>query len=151
MKTLACQRDKSELLERVGRLHAGAAARWGRMSVHQMVCHLSDSCRMAIGQRVVAGQPNLMQRTMAKWIALYLPLPWPAGFVTMPEIDQEIAGTRPSEFAADLSQLVALLELTTQPGAFHSRRHPIFGPMSEREWLRWGYLHADHHLRQFGV
>jgi hypothetical protein len=28
--------------------------------------------------------------------------------------------------------------------------HPIFGPMSEAAWLRWGYLHADHHLRQFG-
>jgi hypothetical protein len=29
--------------------------------------------------------------------------------------------------------------------------HPIFGAMSERAWLRWGYLHMDHHLRQFGV
>jgi hypothetical protein len=26
----------------------------------------------------------------------------------------------------------------------------MFGPMSERDWMRWGYLHADHHLRQFG-
>ena len=28
-------------------------------------------------------------------------------------------------------------------------RHPAFGAMSAREWLRWGWLHADHHLRQF--
>ncbi len=28
--------------------------------------------------------------------------------------------------------------------------HPFFGAMSRQEWLRWGYLHADHHLRQFG-
>jgi len=27
---------------------------------------------------------------------------------------------------------------------------PIFGPLTRAEWLRWGYLHADHHLRQFG-
>jgi len=29
--------------------------------------------------------------------------------------------------------------------------HPIFGGMSERAWLRWAYLHTDHHLRQFGT
>jgi Protein of unknown function (DUF1569) len=28
--------------------------------------------------------------------------------------------------------------------------HPIFGPMTAKDWMRWGYLHADHHLRQFG-
>jgi hypothetical protein len=32
-----------------------------------------------------------------------------------------------------------------------ARTHPIFGALSARDWLRWGYLHADHHLRQFGV
>ena len=28
--------------------------------------------------------------------------------------------------------------------------HPMFGPMTAADWMRWGYLHADHHLRQFG-
>jgi hypothetical protein len=28
--------------------------------------------------------------------------------------------------------------------------HPIFGKMKEKPWMRWGYLHSDHHLRQFG-
>ena len=27
---------------------------------------------------------------------------------------------------------------------------PMFGHMSEKDWMQWGYLHADHHLRQFG-
>ena len=26
----------------------------------------------------------------------------------------------------------------------------LWGKMSARDWMRWGYLHADHHLRQFG-
>ena len=29
--------------------------------------------------------------------------------------------------------------------------HPIFGRMSDGDWLRWGYLHMEHHLRQFGA
>jgi hypothetical protein len=28
------------------------------------------------------------------------------------------------------------------------RARPIFGRMSDAEWLRWGYLHTDHHRRQ---
>jgi hypothetical protein len=28
--------------------------------------------------------------------------------------------------------------------------HSLFGPMSFADWMRWGYLHADYHLRQFG-
>ena len=29
--------------------------------------------------------------------------------------------------------------------------HPIFGPLTTSQWMRWGYLHVYHHLRQFGV
>ncbi len=28
--------------------------------------------------------------------------------------------------------------------------HPYFGNLTKWEWMRWAYLHADHHLRQFG-
>jgi hypothetical protein len=27
----------------------------------------------------------------------------------------------------------------------------MFGSMQRTDWLRWGWLHADHHLRQFGA
>lgn len=33
---------------------------------------------------------------------------------------------------------------------FSFKPHPIFGEMTEAEWMRWGYLHCNHHLRQFG-
>ncbi len=95
---------------------------------------------------------GVLQRTIVKWIALYVPLTWPPGIPTSPEINQDLEGTCPADFAADVAQLEALLELITA----HRRsvewpRHPIFGRMSEAAWLRWGYLHMDHHLRQFGA
>jgi hypothetical protein len=152
MKTLARQRDKAEILRRLRALQAASVRRWGRMSAHQMVCHLSDSFRMATGQKPVSHAPSLLQRTIVTWIALYFPLSWPAGILTRPEIDQELAGTRPVEFAADAAQLEALVELiTAQPRRFDWPLHPIFGSMSDAAWLRWGYLHMDHHLRQFGA
>jgi len=122
------------------------------MSAHQMVCHLSDSFRMVMGHKPVSAATGLLQRTLLKWIALYAPLPWPAGIRTRPEIDQELGGTRPVDFAADVAQLQALLELfAAQTRSFEWQPHPTFGRMSDPAWLRWGYLHMDHHLRQFGA
>jgi hypothetical protein len=37
----------------------------------------------------------------------------------------------------------------TNNSCFEGQQHPIFGPMSRSAWLRWAYLHMDHHLRQF--
>jgi len=152
MKTLARPRDRAEILHRLGTLRPENPRRWGRMSAHQMVCHLADALRMGTGQKPVSHATSLLHRTIVKWIVLYVPLRWPAGILTRPEIDQELGGTRPCDFAADVAQLEALLELVTaQTRSFHWQPHPIFGRMSDAAWLRWGYLHMDHHLRQFGA
>jgi uncharacterized protein DUF1569 len=151
MRTLARPRDKAEILQRLRTVRPESVRRWGRMSAHQMVCHLSDSFRAVTGQKPVSHATGLLPRTIVKWTALYLPLRWPAGIATRPEIDQEVGGTRPVDFAADVAQLEALLELvTTQTRSVNWQSHPIFGRLSEAAWLRWAYLHIDHHLRQFG-
>ena len=152
MKTLARPRDKAELLQRVRTLRPDSVRRWGRMSVHQMVCHLCDGFRMGMGDKPVRRVAGAIRGTSIKWVALYLPMRWPSGFPTTAELDQERLGTSPTEFAADVAQLEALLDLvTTQPRSFEWHIHPLFGRMSEGAWLRWGYLHVDHHLRQFGA
>ena len=152
MKTLARQCDQAEILRRLRTVRPQSAGRWGRMTAHQMVCHLTDSMRMVMGEKPVSQAAGLLQRTVVKWIALYVPMRWPAGIPTTPELDQQLGGTRPGDFASDVAQLEALLQrivVRTQPP--DSGRHPIFGRMSESAWLRWAYLHADHHLRQFGA
>ncbi len=152
MKTLVRENDKAEILGRLRKVRPESVRRWGRMSAHQMVCHLADSFRMALGQKPVSPATGVLQSTILKWVVLYLPLPWPAGILTSPEIDQEREGTRPVDFAADLAQVEALLELVTAPTRSLDRQsHPTFGTMSDAAWLRWGYLHTDHHLRQFGA
>ena len=110
MKTLARHRDKTEILQRLRAVRPDSVSRWGRMSAPQMVCHLSDSFRMVLGQKPVCDATGWRQRTIVKWIALYLPVPWPAGIRTRPELDQERGGTMPGDFAADIAELEALLD-----------------------------------------
>jgi hypothetical protein len=124
------------------------------MSAHQMVCHLNDAFRMAIGEQKVSPATGALQRTVIKWIALYAPLRWPRGVLgTSPEIDQVRGGaTSPVDFATDVARLVQMLgQVTADQRGFAWVPHPLFGPMSDAAWLRWGYLHVDHHLRQFGA
>jgi hypothetical protein len=122
------------------------------MSAHQMVCHLADNFRMALGQVGATAPSGPLQRTVVKWIALYAPLRWPPGITTAPELDQAAgAGTPPTDFDADRALALSLLGEMTAPGRRLTLPHPVFGAMSEGAWLRWGYLHTDHHLRQFGA
>jgi len=152
VRTLADEHARVWILGRLRGVHPDSARRWGRMSAHQMVCHLADNYRMALGQRAVASGPLPLPRVLVKWGALYAPIPWPKGIPTSPETDQERGGTRPVAFAADLAEALALLELvTTEAATLALQPHPVFGRMSVADWLRWGYLHTDHHLRQFGA
>jgi uncharacterized protein with PQ loop repeat len=150
-RTLADAENKVEILQRVKALRSDSRPRWGRMSAHQMVCHLIDCNRMALGELVVKEMPARVPRGFVKWVSLYTPMPWPAGLPTNPELDQESAGMRPGDFADDVAALEATVErLTAWAARGDWPRHPDFGAMSEGDWLRWGYLHMNHHLRQFG-
>ena len=57
------------------------------------------------------------------------------------------------EFERDRAELLKLVERFCEfcNAPKRPRAHPIFGEFREDEWLRWGYLHADHHLRQFST
>ena len=150
MKTMARAQDKEEIVRRLRTIRADSGRRWGRMSAHQMICHLSDSFLAVTGQRHISPASGPLQRTVTKWIALYAPLKWPRGIPTRPEVDQEVGGTKPSHFAADVTQLEMLVELITTRKECFGPTHPIFGNMSNTDWMRWAYLHMDHPLRQFG-
>jgi Protein of unknown function (DUF1569) len=152
VKSIERERDRAELLARLARVRPESERLWGTMSSHQMVCHVGDNFRMALGRVKATAPTGLMQRTVVKWIALYAPLRWPPGITTAPELDQQAgAGTRPTDFAADRATAESLLREMAAASLRRTLPHPVFGPMSWAAWLRWGYLHTDHHLRQFGA
>lgn len=151
MHTFARDRDVRDIVRRLQTITPDRERRWGRMTAHQMVCHLADACRMATGERRVRPASSPLPRTLVKWIALHVPVRWRSGIATVPEADQMVLGTRPTEFSRDLGEAIALLESIAARRDASWPVHPIFGRMSEAEWLRWAWLHTDHHLRQFGA
>jgi hypothetical protein len=152
LKTIDQPRVKQQIVERIARLRPELERRWGEMNARQMVCHLNDAFLCTMGERPAAIDPDFRWRGLIKWCALYLPSHWPHGVQTRPEIDQHLDGTAPAEFDADRQRLLMLVErFTHRPREFAFCPHPMFLAMTEWQWMRWGYLHTDHHLRQFGV
>ena len=52
LKTLSNPLDKNILLVRFANVRADSQPRWGTMSAHQMICHLSDSFRGSLGEKI---------------------------------------------------------------------------------------------------
>ncbi len=149
MRSLAVPADRESILRRIASLTQSDGRLWGRMSAHQMVCHLCDAYRLPLGEKTASPATGFLQRTIVKWIALQLSLKWPKGVATRPEMEQGLGGTPPAEFERDRADLLSIVRRFCDNAAVWAP-HPFFGAMSRQEWLRWGYLHADHHLRQFG-
>lgn len=153
MKRLDHPDCRSEVLARLERIHPDTPRRWGKMTAPQMVCHLSDCYLSVMGERPMEIPERLSWLRVMKGVVLYMPHRWPHGVPTRPEFDQLAGGgTAPGQFEEDMRTLLGAIDrFTVQPRAFEFRTHPMFGPMTGGQWMRWGYLHTDHHLRQFGA
>jgi hypothetical protein len=140
MKTLLKPKDKEETIARIQAVRPNSPRRWGKMSAQQMVCHLTDGFRMYMGLKPVRPVPVPYPRSLVKWVALWAPIPWPKGFKTSPELDQQVGGTPPAAFDNDVRELRILVDrFTRHPRDFQWQPHPHFGRMSDREWIRLAY------------
>jgi hypothetical protein len=149
MSTLAEPAILALCRRRILRLTPDARAKWGRMTAPQMICHLCDSFRVVMGEKYASPATSVLQRTLIKWVALRTPLKWPPGVPTPPELEQGRGGTPPTDWENDRAELIRLMDSFADHRAFSV--HPMFGKLTHRDWLIWGYRHVDHHLRQFGA
>ena len=152
MNTLNNRQAAEELQRRVRAITPATQRRWGKMTAHEMLCHLRDAYECGFGEKTASDATGLFQQTVMKWGALYFPAPWPKGVPTRPEMEQGVGGTPPVRFEEDRNRLLAIIDRFSRDAqALEGKQHPIFGAMTAAEWQRWGWLHADHHLRQFGA
>lgn len=147
-RTIFRQTDLDRLLRRFDRLTPEAEARWGKMTPHRMVCHLSDSLRVALGELPAEFKRGPLATPIARWLLAYV-IPFPkAKAETAPEMLQ----TQPSDWQADLAAArVQLLAAARRGPEGQWARHPAFGDVSGKLYGVFVHKHVDHHLRQFGV
>jgi uncharacterized protein DUF1569 len=103
---------------------------------------------MALGEFPVPSKSKrAFQVFPLKHLILYV-LPFPKGAPTAPEL--KVTDTK--SFEEERAALLDLLErIGTGPGEGAGPDHPLFGPLTRREWAVATYKHTDHHLKQFGA
>ena len=115
------------------------------------MCHLAGAYEMAADSLAVPDRSGPVPRSLLRFFALHVPVRWPRGVATVPELVEGEPRVRPGVFDLDHARLLAAYSRFAGLPAMAGRAHPIFGPLTYWEWMRWGYLHGDHHLRQFGL
>jgi hypothetical protein len=149
MQTLTNSTDLAAITQRLHAVQPEDHAVWGIMSAPEMICHLRGAFRMAMGDIPSAPVAVPMPRAMLKAIALWAPMPWQKNFQTVAALKRGTPAMQVRLFAADKAETLAELNRFCQPAQLRVD-HALFGTMSAGEWMRWGFLHTDHHLRQFG-
>jgi hypothetical protein len=148
MRTMWDGQAAHGIRDRVERLAPDRARQWGSMSAQQMVCHLSESLKMALGELQVAPKHLPIRYPPLKQLVIYV-APFPKNAPTAPEL--VIAGT-PQPWGDDVATLQTLIDrFTARASASAWPDHPAFGKLSRRGWGVLVFRHIDHHLRQFGV
>jgi hypothetical protein len=125
---------------------------WGKMTLQQMIEHLSDSVRIASGRTVypiVTTEENLQK--MQDFLKSEKPFRPNTQNPLLPQVPPPVR---------NMNEAVALNELEEELNYFFSvfeanknltTTHPLFGVLEFEMNVLLLYKHAQHHLKQFGV
>ena len=148
MKTLWNVSTRRELLARARRLTPASQPRWGSFTVDRMLAHMVDAFAMGMGEIEIRPR-NVPVIGWWPFNVLFIRL---VGMPKNAPTAREIISRPPSSIDAEL---LALEQAMNRFAAQHERKdwpvHPVFGKLSRSSWGMLGYVHTDHHLRQFGV
>lgn len=151
MRNLLNISDRDALISRLQQLNPDSRRRWGAMNATQVVPHLTDPLRVAIGDRAAQPMNSVFSNPVVSALAVWW-MPWPKGAPTAEEFIQGKGGTPPGDFERDRQALLlSIHRFANHPENEAFQPNPVFGPLSRHAWGRLMWRHLDHHLRQFGV
>ena len=136
---------RAELMARVQKVTPESRAQWGKMNAEQMLMHLTQSLRMAVGELAVKSKKLPLRYPPLRQLVVYV-LPWPKGSPTAPELIPSNCESM-ENCKREIARLADVF--AAHSGAWPE--HPAFGKLSRGGWGVLVRRHIDHHLRQFGV
>jgi hypothetical protein len=147
VKSLGSPVYLAEIETRIASLLPTDTRLWGSLSTVEMICHLRGAYDGSVKGLEGPRYPGPISPGMLKFFSLNVPVKWPRNVQTLPLFESE-AMPVPDDFPTEHERLKRSLDHFMLHGD-NRLPHPYFGSMTPADWMRWGYLHADHHLRQF--
>lgn len=145
-------KQRNTQLERLRRLTPKTKANWGVLTASDLLPHLTDPFRIALGEMEALPVNSFFTTGIGKFIAIFLMPRWPQGAPTHPKTNINIAGRKGKDFELDFKELIDAMERFVNSNSkmdFH--QHPVFGTISNQTWGIVMNKHLDHHFRQFNL
>lgn len=140
-----------DISARLNKLKPDTPALWGSMNVTQMLAHMNDAFRLAMGMKEARNTSNFFTNKIMFPVAVYVLPSWPKGSATAPELIQGQLGTPARDFYTELEFVKKMMDVFNEREEGKLKPHPMFGQLSKKQWRDLLVKHFYHHLHQFGV
>jgi len=138
---------RSDVKNRINALSPHAKRQWGKMTIDQMLWHVSEGFELALGRREYGVTKGLMPYWLMKFMVLSLP--WPKG--RTPTLPPLVAKGN-YDVEAERARCLRLIdELAQKDLASQWPYHPLLGQLTGQEHSHLQGKHVEYHLRQFGA
>lgn len=142
---------ESEFIDRLNNLRANSPAVFGTMDTTRMMRHMRTSFETAVGETDLPDSSIPVLRGVIFFLITRLITTWPGGRLKAPDYWSPSAEHSFEEEKRLLVEVIGRFLAALDADPERRSRHPIFGPLTLRQWSRLSGLHMHHHLRQFSV
>jgi len=140
-----------QYIDRINKLTQESSAKWGKMSVDQMLAHCNVTYEM-----VYEPQKHKKPGGIAKFILKNFVKAKVVGEKSYPQNSPtapQFIVSQNRDFDLEKKRLIGFIQKTQQLGreAFDGKESFSFGKLKAQEWNNMFAKHLNHHLEQFGV
>jgi hypothetical protein len=148
-KTIYAPETIKEIILRIEKLKPTDTAKWGEMNATEMLAHCNLAHYSILKVQPSGETPTIKQR-LGKFIFFNLKNEFPRLAKGPRRFDMK----GKVDLAAFEEELSKYKHIIGKYGKLEQQlhgNHPKLGPLNHAEWGRFVWMHADHHLRQFGL
>ncbi len=143
---------KEEFTKALASLDADTPPKWGKMSVQQMIEHMSDYVRIANGRtpmKTITPEENIPK--MQGFLESEKPMRENTPNPLLPDVPPPVRHSIKEAAIAELQGEIVHFFAVHEQEAGRATPNPFFGTLSFDQQVQLLYKHSTHHLRQFGV
>jgi hypothetical protein len=148
-KTIYAPETIQEIIQRIDKLKPTDTPFWGQMNAVEMLTH----CNMA-HQSILKAPPSdeksTLKQLVSKFIFFRIKNEFPR-FARGPKRFDMKGKVNAEAFEEEKSKYKHIIGKYGKVEGKIAAMHPRLGRLSHAEWGRFVWMHADHHLRQFGL
>ncbi len=143
---------RSEFTKKLSELDEHTPPKWGKMSVQQMIEHMSDYVRIANGRtpmKTITAEENIPK--MQAFLGSEKPMRENTPNPLLPDVPPGARHATKEAAIAELEGEIGHFFAVHEKEAGRATPNPFFGTLDFDKQVQLLYKHSTHHLRQFGV